>query len=483
MYDDNTDWPSLQSQILIILWGQIMENITLKWEPGGGPLYEQLYRYFVTEMESGRLREGERLPSKRALRAHLGVSQSTVETAYGLLAAEGYLRSAPRSGYFVSAAAPRARVESAPPAPAAPVPALPAPPAGPDLSTGAVDTAAFPYASWAKLHREVMYRNPDLLQKGENQGDLSLRQALCAFLREWRGVRSEPEQVLVGAGMEYLLDLLIQLIPPGDVWALEDPGYGAVRRALQNNGRRAVFVPLDGDGMRLDSLGRSGASVAYITPSHQFPMGVTMPIGRRSRLLEWAEGGDRLLIEDDYDSEFRYGPRPVPALQGLDRSGRVVYIGTFSRSVAPSIRVAYLVLPRRLLPVYRARFGWAASTVSRFEQQTLRRFLEEGLFARHLRRMNALYRRKQQALLEGLSVLPGAQVRGAQAGLHFLVTVPGRTDGELVSRAAEAGLRVRGLSDYAREAPVPAGTAVLGFAGLRQEDIPGVAARLVAAWR
>lgn len=455
----------------------------LRLEADGVPLYEQIYRYFVTEMESGRLREGERLPSKRALRAHLGVSRSTVETAYGLLTAEGYLRSAPRSGYFVSAAAPRARALPAPPAPPAPVPAPPKP-ALPDLSTGAVDTAAFPYASWAKLSREVMYQNPGLLQRGDNRGDPELRGALCAFLREWRGVRSEPEQVVIGAGMEYLLDLLIQLVPHGRTWALEDPGYGAARRLLENSGRRIAYVPLDEDGMRLDALAHSGASVAYITPSHQFPMGITMPIGRRSRLLEWAEGGDRLLIEDDYDSEFRYRSRPVPALQGLDRSGRVVYIGTFSRSIAPSIRVAYLVLPAPLLPLYRDKLGWAASTVSRFEQQTLRRFLAEGLFARHLRRMNNLYRRKQQALTEALvRALPGARVSGSQAGLHFLLTVPGRSEEALVRAAAAAGIRVRGLSEYARAAAVPPATVVLGFAGLRQEEIAAAAAALAAAWK
>ena len=460
-----------------------MDNITLRLEGGGTPLYEQIYRYFVTEMESGRLREGERLPSKRALRAHLGVSQNTVETAYGMLTAEGYLRAAPRSGYFVSAAAPRARVaEPRPSALAAPEPPRREGSAPPDFSTGAVDTAAFPYASWAKLSREVMYQNPGLLQRGDNRGDPSLRQALCAFLREWRGVRCAPEQVLIGAGLEYLLDLLIQLLPPERVWALEDPGYGAARRLLENNGRRIAFVPLDRDGIRLDALGRSGADVAYITPSHQFPMGVTMPIGRRSRLLEWAEEGDRLLIEDDYDSEFRYGQRPIPALQGLDRSGRVVYIGTFSRSVAPSIRVAYLVLPERLLPVYRDKLGWAASTVSRFEQQTLFRFLDEGLFARHLRRMNGIYRRKQQTLLDALARIPGARVSGSQAGLHFLLTVPGTEERALVEKAAARGLHVRGLSEYAHRAVVPPSTVVLGFAGLRQEELEKNASSLAEAW-
>lgn len=457
-----------------------MENVTIPLEAGDLPLYEQIYRWFVREMESGRLREGERLPSKRALRTHLNVSQNTVETAYGMLAAEGYLHASPRRGYFVSATAPRARTDTD--ARTSPPQDEPMQPDGPDFSTGAVDTMAFPFSSWAKLSRDVMYQNPGLLQKGDAQGDPSLRFALCSFLREYRDVRCQPEQIIVGAGLEYLLDILIQLTPPEHIWALEDPGYGATARALANNGRYAVFIPLDTGGMCLDPLVRSGAAIAYVTPSHQFPMGVTMPIGRRSRLLEWAENGDRFLVEDDYDSEFRYRSRPIPAMQGLDQSGKVIYLGTFSRSIAPSIRVAYLVLPERLLPVYRDRFGWAASTVSRFEQQTLRRFLDEGLMDRHLRRTVNLYRRKQSALLAGLSGIPGVQFSGSEAGLHFLLTVHGRSEAWLIRRAAEQNIRIRGLSAYAREAHCPEGTVVLGFAGLREEEIEKASALLAEAW-
>lgn len=460
-----------------------MENVTISLENGGLPLYEQIYRWFIGEMESGRLREGERLPSKRALRAHLGVSQNTIETAYGMLTAEGYLRAIPRSGYFVSAAAPRARAGTRPETVKTRSSFIEnEAPRAPDFSTGAVDTTIFPFSSWAKISREIMYHHPGLLQKGDAQGDPSLRIALCAFLREYRDVRCEPEQLIVGAGMEYLLDLLIQLLPSDYVWALEDPGYGATARALSNNGRKTVFVPLDSGGMRIDALSRSGAAVAYVTPSHQFPMGITMPIGRRSRLLEWAEADDRYLIEDDYDSEYRYRSRPIPAMQSLDRSGKVIYFGTFSRSVAPSIRAAYLVLPQRLLPVYRARFGWAASTVSRFEQQTLCRFLEEGLLARHLRRTTNLYRRKQALLLAGLSRIPGMTSSGSQAGLHFLLTVPGKSEAWLVRRAEERGVHIRGLSSYAHAAPVPESTVVLGFAGLKEDEVEKASALLAEAW-
>ena len=208
-----------------------------------------------------------------------------------------------------------------------------------------------------------------------------------------------------------------------------------------------------------------------------------MQVSRRAALLDWAgEGEDRFIVEDDYDSEFRYASRPIPAMQSLDDGGKVIYVGTFSRSIAPSIRVAYLVLPRRLLPVYEQRLGFAASTVSRFEQQTLAAFLDRGLYARHLRRAANLYRKKQQLLLEELEKMEGVTVSGAQAGLHFLLTIPGKSEQWLVERARAAGVPVRGLSGYCRECTCPESTLVLGFAGLKLEEILAAAKALREAF-
>jgi GntR family transcriptional regulator/MocR family aminotransferase len=229
-----------------------------------------------------------------------------------------------------------------------------------------------------------------------------------------------------------------------------------------------------------EALERSGATLAYVTPSHQFPLGVTMPVGRRSRLLQWAcAAPERYLIEDDYDSEFRHTSRPIPAMQGLDRQGRVVYLGTFSRSIAPAIRVAYLILPPALLERYRENFPLAASTVSRFEQESLRQFLVQGLYARHLRRVGNLYRRKCARLTEALSAIPGAKLTGEQAGLHFLLTVPGLSEEELVSRAAARSIRVHPLSQYCHAVPPLPSTLVLGYAGLGEDELID-AARLLA---
>ena len=447
---------------------------------GDAPLYQQLYRHIAGAIQSGALFPGEKLPSKRRMCALAGVSMSTVETAYSLLAAEGYVLAKPRSGYVCA--------HLLPPIPAAPPPVDVPPPPEPsrwayDCSTSAVDTSAFPFSSWARITKEAVYENPGLLQRGHPQGDEPLRAALAGLLSQYRGVRCSPEQVVVGAGADYLLSLLLQLLPEQRAVALEDPGYPAAYAAAALHGRQALPIPVDGEGMNPDALECSGAGLAYVTPSHQFPLGVTMPAGRRSRLLHWAASQPgRFLIEDDYDSEFRYASRPIPALQGLDRAGRVVYMGTFSRSIAPAIRVAYMILPPPLLERYRRTFSHGACTVSRFEQESLRRFIAQGLYGRHLRRTGNLYRRKCALLTQALSAIPGAAISGEDAGLHFLLTLPRYSEGELVERAAAQSVRVHPLSRYCHAVPPLPSTVVLGFAGLTGEELSGAAERLRAAW-
>ena len=448
---------------------------------GNGPLYDQLYRHIAAAIQSGTLSPGSRLPSKRRLCALSGVSMSTVETAYSLLAAEGYVLSKPRSGYVCA--------DLLPPSPAAPASVPEASPAplpsrwAYDCSTSAVDTSVFPFSSWARITKEAMYENPGLLQRGHPQGDAPLRTALAELLAQYRGVRCSPEQVVVGAGADYLLSLLLQLLPEQNTIALEDPGYPAAYAAAPLHGRKAVPIPVDGQGMDPDALERSGAGLAYVTPSHQFPLGVTMPAGRRSRLLHWAASApDRWLIEDDYDSEFRYSSRPIPAMQGLDRAGRVVYMGTFSRSIAPAIRVAYMILPQPLLERYRATFFHLACAVSRFEQESLRRFLTQGLYGRHLRRTGNLYRKKCALFTGALSEIPGVTVSGADAGLHFLVTLPRFSEGSLVERAAAKSVGIHPLSRYCHGVEPKPSTVVLGFAGLTEQEIAEAAALLKEAW-
>ena len=459
-----------------------MLDLTITLDPAAKePMYEQLYRIFVEQIRSGSLRQDEKLPSKRSLCAHLKVSMSTVETAYDLLVSEGYVRARPKSGYY---AAEYANVESGSRS-LPPQPAPPAPRQRPefDLSTGSVDVRLFPYASWAKLHREVVYGSPELLQRGDRQGDYALRLALCEFLREYRGVRCVPEQLVVGAGIEYLIGLLLSLLPKDAVFALEDPGYPAFFHTVRGQDRPCRFLPLDGEGLSLAALEQSDATVAFITPSHQFPMGVTMPASRRSQLLRWAaQAPERYLIEDDYDSEFRYTSRPIPALQGMDGLGRVIYVGTFSRSLAPSIRLAYAVLPQALLERYAALPGSQHSTVSRYEQAVMARFLHEGYYARYLRRVGNLYRQRRAALLEALGTIPEVTVSGDGGGIHFLLHAPQNEEQELCRLARERGVVLHGLSAYCRgTVPCPS-TVVIGYGGLQDEKIPMLAALLREAW-
>ena len=466
-----------------------MYNLTLSLDPSAKiPMYEQLYRWFAAEIHTGRLRNGEKLPSKRALCAHLGVSGSTVETAYALLVSEGYISAKPQSGYYVSdyvafdAAEERA--------------AIPTPPPGQvaaarrefDFSTASVDTSLFPYSSWAKLNKEVVYSSPELLQRGDRQGDAALRGALCAFLSEYRGVRCVPEQIVVGAGMEYLSGILVQLFPQDAVFGVEDPGYDSMYHTICAMGRECRFLPLDGEGLSVSALEESGVSVAYVTPSHQFPMGVTMPASRRSRLLRWASSAaagapERWIIEDDYDSEFRYGTRPVPAMQGLDGGGRVVYVGTFSRSLAPSVRIAYLVLPPALLERYRRLSGYRLSTVSRYEQAVMARLLSEDHYARYLRRVGNLYRKRREALIPALESIEGVRVSGSGGGLHFLLTNERFSEPELLSRALEQGIALRGLSAYCHRCSALPSTLVVGFGGLDDAKIGQAVALLETAWK
>ena len=447
---------------------------------GDAPLYDQLYRHIAGAVQSGALSPGARLPSKRRMCALAGVSMSTVEAAYSLLAAEGYVLARPRSGYVCA--------HLLPPVPSAPIPPPEpsAPPPSPwafDCSTSAVDVSAFPFSSWARITKEAVYENPGLLQRGHPQGDAPLRSALGSLLAQYRGVRCSPEQVVVGPGADYLLSLLLQLLPEHRAVALEDPGYPAAYAAAALHGRRAVPIPVDGEGMCPDALADSGAGIAYVTPSHQFPLGVSMPAGRRSRLLHWAASApDRWIIEDDYDSEFRWSSRPIPAMQGLDRAGRVVYLGTFSRSIAPAIRAAYLILPPSLLERYRRTFSHGACAVSRFEQESLRRFLTQGLYGRHLRRTGNLYRKKCALFAGALSAIPGASVSGAEAGLHFLLTLPRYSEEELTARAAEKSVRVYPLSRYCHTVPPKPSTVVLGFAGLSEDQLRRAAELLGEAW-
>lgn len=464
----------------------------IKLSPGSGsPLYQQLYAALAADIRSGALAPGAALPGRRTMAAQLGISTNTVDTAYQMLAAEGLALPRPRSGFYVQETG--GMLHTRPHSRPAPPPAPPGPPAQPaprfDLSTGSIDTALFPARSWGRIQKELLYQNPELLQRGEMQGDANLRACIADYLGEYRGVSCTPGQIVVGAGIEYLLGCLAHLFA-GSVAAVENPGYRRARAVLENSGIPCRLVDIDSGGLPAGGLEQSGANLCYITPSHHFPTGVTMPATRRGQLLAWAAARPgRYILEDDYDSEFRFDTRPLPSLQGMaGPDGPVVYLTTFSKSLAPGIRIACMVLPQSLLPRYRRDFAVYANTVSRFEQQTLCRFMTEGYFSRHLARMRLGYKRRMESFAGALhsSLGPGLQLGSTHSGLHFLLTLPGAGgEGRMVAAAARAGVQLRGLSEYymARPELCRPNTVVAGYAGLKPEDIPQVAGALRAAWR
>jgi len=453
------------------------------------PLYQQLYESLSAQIRAGRLKSGDRLPSKRNLASQLAVAVNTVDTAYQMLVAEGYLEARAKSGFFVleyTDMLPRTE----PPRPEQkPQPAPSVPPPKFDLSTGAVDTALFPFRTWGRIQKELLYNGSSLLSHGHRQGDPELRRELEAYLRSYRGVICSPEQIVVGAGVEYLLGLVAALLRGGAA-AIENPGYDRPRTILENNGIACRCVGIDNGGLDPAALEASRANLCYVTPSHHFPTGVTMPAGRRAQLLRWAAARPgRYILEDDYDAEFRFDMRPIPSLQGMaGPDGPVVYLCTFSKSLAPSIRIACMVLPWPLLERYRQAFGSYASTVSRFEQQTLRLFLEEGYFTRHLARMRGTYKSRMERLAASLEEGFGREnirLTGRHTGLHLLLTLPGGPGEErMIASALREGVKLRGLSKYymADREQCPENTVVLGYASLRDEEIPELVQALQRAW-
>lgn len=448
------------------------------------PLYQQLYEELCKQIRDGRIPQSTRLPGKRTLAAHLSISVNTVDTAYQMLLAEGYVESRERSGFFVL-----------------PVPVLfpsaaisPSTPSTPppthwrfDCGTGTIDTALFPFHTWGKIQRDLLYNNPEFLLHGNRQGDENLRTAIADYLRSYRGVQCTVDQVVIGAGVEYLLGLVAQLLH-GREAAVEHPGYERSRTILENNSLHCLDIPIDENGLRVDALAVSNARLCYVTPSHHFPTAVTMPIGRRAQLLQWSIATGGFILEDDYDAEFRFDMRPIPSLQGMaGADGRVVYLCTFSKSLAPGIRIACMVLPACLMPAYRQRFGHYANTVSRVEQQTLCRFLTGGHFTRHLARMRAVYHRKMKTLVAALEAAFAPQalrIEGLHTGLHLMVTLPnGPSEDAMVTSARKAGIHLAGLSTYYRTpSDCPPHTVIISYAGLPENQLEELALLLHQAW-
>lgn len=473
-------------------------------------LYEQIYEHIRQEIREGRLLEGERLPSTRSLAEYLQVARSTVEYAYDQLLSEGYIESRPYKGYFVCPMEELFRLdkngkemsgagnfmesivngkiggnaESKRSGSSAQSSAK----SGClyDFSPHEIDMSDFPFGVWKKITKNILTGgNSELFSQGEPQGDYDLRLTISRYLHSSRGVNCSPEQIIVGAGNDYLLMLLEKILGKELRIAMEDPTYRRAYRIFQSFSYQITTVDMDESGMKASALEEADVNVAYVMPSHQFPTGIVMPIGRRRELLKWADRElDRYLIEDDYDSEFRYRGKPIPSLQASDEHGRVIYIGTFSKAIAPAIRVSYMVLPEALLQKYREQCYFYSCTVSRIDQRILNEFIRDGYFERHLNKMRKVYRSKHDLLLESLKPFEGKFIiSGEHAGLHVLLTARDDTTEKTFLRAAAAqGVKVYGLSDSLVAKGEGKATILLGFGGLKEAEITEGVRRLAAAW-
>ena len=450
-----------------------MLTYELKKSPGV-PLYEALYRCIRRDILAGTLQAGEKLPSKRALAQNLEVSKITVETAYNQLLEEGYIRSQEKVGYFIE------RVERVP------VPRQPAQPLRPAPQPELTGNEHFPFSVWSRLQREVMLDYGErLLLPLPNQGVPELRSAIAGHLAAFRGMEVDPENILIGAGTDFLYNLLIQLLGRDKIYAVEDPGYEKIRKIYAAGGVTCIGAQMDDKGVRPDCL--ENAQVLHISPTHHFPTGIVTPLDRRQALLDWAEEHGGWIIEDDYDSEFRFDAHPKPAMQSLDGS-RVIYMNSFSKSLAPSIRISYMVLPHPLMETFQRRLGFYSCTVPSFEQYTLARFLSRGFFEKHINRMRKFYKNRRNTLISRIESWKYADrltILEEDAGLHFLLRVDtGLSDEALGKRLRDAGISIRCLTEFYHDRQEEdLHCLVLSYAGLGEESVDRALAVLAGIFR
>ena len=465
-----------------------MNELTISLElENGVHLYEQIYNHIKKEIIEGKLLAGEKLPSTRFLAEHLQVSRSTVDLAYEQLSSEGYIEAKPYRGYYICRVDElfhmKKELEKSISTKEMEVPM------DFDFSPHGIDMNYFPFATWKKISKNIFGEDEkELFIRGEKQGDFEFRKTICRYLHSARGVNCQPEQVIVGAGNDYLLLLLSRILVGYGSVAMERVTYKRAFFAFEKADFKIKPVEFDRYGMNIGELRKSGADIAYIMPSHQFPTGIVMPIGRRMELLNWAsEKGGRYLIEDDYDSEFRYKGKPIPALQASDRNGKVIYMGTFSKSIAPAIRVSFMVLPKALLSRYEETCGFLSCTVSRIDQKILNCFIAEGHYERYLNKMRKVYKGKHDVLLQALETLDNRfEVFGENAGLHILLkSRKAESASKLREVAKQQGIQLQIIEDYAivKDAHNNEDAEILiGYGSLSEEKIKEGIYRLKETW-
>ena len=438
------------------------------------PLYVRIYLQLKQMIMEGKYTEHQKMPSKRKLAQTLKVSPLTVDQAYQQLIAEGYVYSIEKSGFYVNK---QIEILS---------------PLSPQISheseeikhqrkylysfeTNDIDTSLFPNTTWAKLSRKVLSENYEqMLNETDPQGLFLLRKEIARYLEIYRGMKVDIHQIVIGSGSTSLIGLIVEILKRNNHYAIENPGYKKIYQLFKANDVHLSLISLDEQGLNMDSLRESKASIVHITPSHQFPMGIVMPIQRRIELLNWAsENPDRFIIEDDYDSEFRYQGMPIPALQGLDQYDAIIYMNTFTKTLAPSFRISYMVLPKRLMKRYQEISLYHGCTVPNFEQYILYEFMSEGYFERHVNRMRNLYKQKVEIIMKMIQKYPYIKLKGYGAGLHAILQIDKPIQIHALQHLLEdKKIKISSLNDYyhaKQDTSYP--IFVLGYAGIPIFDL------------
>lgn len=454
------------------------------------PLYEFLYRSIRNDILEGRLTPEVKLPSKRKLSQTLGISISTVENAYQQLVLEGYLESRQRSGYFVK------NVGDLPFTAELEAPKLGKESNKTELEPVDDETATtlkanrtgfqeFPLATWFKLMRKVITENPpDLFDTVPYNGLPVLRNAIARYLLRSRGMKVSPANIIIGAGTEYLYGRILQLLSPKTLFAFENPGYSKLSHIAENQHVSWTFCNVDSQGLNIESLRALKADAVHVSPANNFPSGITMPVARRRELLRWAyEDPERLIIEDDYDSELRYTGNIMLPLFASDTHERVIYLNTFSKTLMPSLRISYMILPDALLERYLETMSFYSCTVSGFEQRTLAKFIDEGYLERHIVRLRNHYRKQREAVMQAIRssrLSEKSRIIENNAGTHFLLYVETKMMPSEIKRAAQRNdLELALLSDYSfKSYPIAEKIVVVNYASLSDDNVAGTVEKL-----
>lgn len=445
---------------------------------GSDSLYIHLYKCIKNDILQGVLCAGEKLPSKRNLAKNLNISIITVENAYAQLVAEGYVYSIPKKGFFVTDI--KSLINQSEPVLSTENVQLSSGDSSyfADFTSNQTSSEHFPFSIWAKLTRELLTHNQqELLTNPPCGGILPLREAIAKHLKDFRNMTVAPEQIIIGAGTEYLYGLLIQLLGFDKNYAVEEPGYNKISQIYESHHISYHFASMDSYGVKIEDLENQDIDIVHISPSHHFPIGTVMPISRRYELLAWAAKSDmRYIIEDDYDSEYRLNDQPIPTLQSIDVQEKVIYVNTFTKTLASTIRISYMVLPKHLVNTFYSKMFFYSCTVSNFEQYVLARFISEGYFEKHINRMRNYYHNKRDILLHAIETSPLASyvtISEEDAGLHFLLKINTTlSDEELLLRLEQKSIKISSLSQYYQTPPKEAEhTFIINYSFVTEKNI------------